>query len=309
MQHRIFADPLTGFEWIDVVDPTPAELEALAERFRLPPTAVQDALDPEHLPKYELLESNIHFFISRAFDEDSTEEADTVREVTRKIAVFYSDQFVISVHRKDQAYMYRLRNRWASRAASPNPKARYHGRIVIDLLGETLASYISPINRAHELLEEREMTIFVGETKLSLVEDLYYSKRKAFVYRRMLRSILDLMPKLSPTLGLPKAIEQDANENGERIFFQADQLLENVNHLLNVHISLSSHRTNEVMRVLTIFSVFFMPLNLIVGIYGMNFVNMPELASPYGYPMVWGALVLIGVSIFYWFHKKGWLRG
>ena len=86
-----------------------------------------------------------------------------------------------------------------------------------------------------------------------------------------------------------------------------DELADSTIHLVNTYISLSSQRTNEVMRVLTIFSVFFMPLTFIVGIYGMNFEFMPELNSVYGYPMVIFAMSMITVVIYFWFRRKGWL--
>ena len=68
--------------------------------------------------------------------------------------------------------------------------------------------------------------------------------------------------------------------------FYADELLEDVNNLLSIQLALASHRTNEVVRVLTVFSVFFLPLTFIVGIYGMNFQFMPELRQRWGYPAV-----------------------
>jgi magnesium transporter len=304
---RVFSDPATQFEWIDVVDPSQNELETLGEKYKFSTNTVQDALDPEHLPKYEQLESGLHFFIARSFDEESTAEADTVQELTRKVAVFYSDQFVLTIHRRDQPYLVRLRSRWMARPHSPNPKARYHGRVVLDLLRELIATYESPVEMAQASLEIQETQIFMGQGSRRVVEDLYYVKRKAFVYRRMLRFALDLIPKLSSSLSVPKALEQDLGELGDGLSFHAEQLLENVNQLLNVHISLSSNRSNEVMRVLTIFSVFFMPLTFIVGVYGMNFDFMPELKHPYGYAGVWVVMILVCVSIFIWFRHKGWL--
>jgi magnesium transporter len=61
------------------------------------------------------------------------------------------------------------------------------------------------------------------------------------------------------------------------------------------------------MRVLTIFSVFFMPLTFIAGVYGMNFRHMPELEWPLGYPLVMGSMVVVIVVIFIWFRRKRWL--
>ena len=89
--------------------------------------------------------------------------------------------------------------------------------------------------------------------------------------RRMLSHTLDAVKKLVPASEPTAPLYQDLRENAESMHFYADELLEDVNNLLSIQLALASHRTNEVVRVLTVFSVFFLPLTFIVGIYGMNF--------------------------------------
>lgn len=86
-----------------------------------------------------------------------------------------------------------------------------------------------------------------------------------------------------------------------------DQLNEDINNLLSLYLSISGQKTNEVIRVLTIFSVFFMPLTFIVGIYGMNFEHMPELHWEYGYVFSIFLMILVTVLIYLWFKRKEWL--
>jgi magnesium transporter len=71
--------------------------------------------------------------------------------------------------------------------------------------------------------------------------------------------------------------------------------------------SFAAQKTNDVMKVLTIFSVFFMPLTFIVGIYGMNFEFMPELKQKWGYPIVLIVMAIVTGVIYQWFRKKKWL--
>jgi magnesium transporter len=89
--------------------------------------------------------------------------------------------------------------------------------------------------------------------------------------------------------------------------FYAEELLDDVNNLLNMHLALATHRTNEVVKVLTIFSAFFLPLTFLVGVYGMNFAYMPELTHPMGYPAAWLLMVSVSVVIWVWFRKRRWL--
>ncbi len=82
--------------------------------------------------------------------------------------------------------------------------------------------------------------------------------------------------------------------------------------LMNTYLALSGHKMNEVMKILTIISVIFMPLTFIVGVYGMNFdtnhpLNMPELRWPHGYLLIWFIILSIVLIMLGWFRRKGWI--
>jgi magnesium transporter len=86
-----------------------------------------------------------------------------------------------------------------------------------------------------------------------------------------------------------------------------DDLQDNIQSLLHIYLSISSQKTNEVMRILTVFSAFFLPLTFIVGVYGMNFDFMPELKHPYGYPAIMIFMGIVTIVIYRWFLRKRWL--
>jgi magnesium transporter len=113
---------------------------------------------------------------------------------------------------------------------------------------------------------------------------------------------------MTPPAGRGASLFRDVQENVESSHFYADELLDDVNTVLNVQLALAAHRTGEVMRILTVFSVFFLPLTFVVGVYGMNFDLMPELHARWGYPAVLAAMGLITLMIYLWFRRRGWLR-
>jgi magnesium transporter len=87
--------------WLDLVEPTLADLEPVPREYGPPPLAVKDCLGPEHLPMFERFE-RATFAILRAYDERSPAEADTVQGLTRKVALFYGPDFLVTIHRKEQ---------------------------------------------------------------------------------------------------------------------------------------------------------------------------------------------------------------
>ena len=96
-------------------------------------------------------------------------------------------------------------------------------------------------------------------------------------------------------------------ELGEAQYFASVELLDNVNNLINLQLSLSSQQTSEVVKVLTLFSVFFMPMTFLAGVYGMNFKHMPELDYKYSYPIVLCVMATIASILFTVFKRKKWL--
>jgi magnesium transporter len=125
----------------------------------------------------------------------------------------------------------------------------------------------------------------------------------------MLSHTLDVVQRLVPASEPTAPLFQDLRENAESMYSYAEELVEDVNNLLSIQLALAQHRTSEVVRVLTVFSVFFLPLTFIVGIYGMNFDFMPELRQRWGYPAILVGMGLVTLAIYTWFRHRGWLRG
>jgi len=73
---------------------------------------------------------------------------------------------------------------------------------------------------------------------------------------------------------------------------------------MHTYLSVTAKKSNDVMKLLTIFSVFFLPLTFLVGVYGMNFDFMPELGWKYGYLFVWIMMLIISLIIYIWFKKR-----
>ncbi len=92
-----------------------------------------------------------------------------------------------------------------------------------------------------------------------------------------------------------------------RVVDLAESYRDLISGSLEAYLSVVSNRLNEIMKVLTIFSAVMLPLTFIAGVYGMNFENMPELHSPYGYYAAWAIMIVVAVGMLLFFKRRGWI--
>jgi magnesium transporter len=144
------------------------------------------------------------------------------------------------------------------------------------------------------------------------LQELYFLKRQSNIGRKLLLLTREVLTGLQGHHKVSADL-QDAFDLHNKVELYFDQLTDDVNNLLTVYLSVSSQKTNEVMKVPTVFSAFFLPLTFLVGVYGMNFNteksphNMPELNWYWGYPLCLGVMALVAISLLYFFWRRGWL--
>jgi len=302
------------FVWLDVVDPTTDELSELVKDYGLHPLSVSDCLDPEHLPKHETFENHM-FVILRAVDESAARTADTVQALTRKIALFHGPSFLITIHRKDQPWLTALQQRslvgFPAKHATRSEGVQRH--LLAQLINGALDTYQRPLETIEGRLDQFDTKVFEGQNEpgpgfRAELREIHLMRRQVTLCKRLLWRTVDVTQRMVPGAGRAATLFRDVQENAESYHFYADELLDDINTLLSVQLALASHRTSEVMRVLTVFSVFFLPLTFIVGVYGMNFEFMPELRQRWGYPAVLLFMAMVTLLIYRWFRRRGWLK-
>ncbi len=293
-------------KWIDVVDPGADELAALSAEYGIHPLAVQDCLDPGHLPKYEKI-GPISFVILRAFDEKAAPGADSVHKITRKVALFFNDQLLITVHRAEQRFLEELKGEAASSPAKLKARCDQH---VFAIANGVIDSFWKPLEDAEARIAAIEKRQERPRNQLSFVHEVFHLKRRINAIRSTSRHILETVRKLTAdgVASLPATPRlNDLRENAESLYFATDEMIEDVNSLLSLTLAVADHETNQTTKVLTIFAAFFLPLTFIVGVYGMNFDVMPELRWRFGYALVLGVMAAVCVGIYLWFRRKGWM--
>ena len=288
-----------GFEWLDIIEPSKQEFAEVAGKYNLHPALVNDCLEPDHLPKFERMQ-HYSFILFRICSKDDTPEVENAQDLTSTIAIFFCEKFILTIHLKKQSLFEQV-------IASMEEKMSSSSRELLNILiASCLTTYEEPLRRLSQSVDYYERMVFLKPKDEPLLKGVYYLKRKIDLLKQMLILSYDIIDKLDSNA------EGNVETRDTRdLFIKLQSMLitrsENIKHLLDIHFSASSQRTNETIRVLTIFSVFFMPMTFIVGLYGMNFVFMPELKWKFGYPGVLLLMAVVNAVIYLWFKRKKWL--
>ncbi len=289
--------PNSAFIWLDVVSPSEEEMNQLAVQYNLHPAAVQDCLQPDHLPKYELFD-DIHFIITRYFDKQASKRADSFQQLSHKLSIFYSHNLIITVHRLQFEPYDEIKTKYKDHPVLFD--------ILCKIIKTTLASFESPVHQLDNDVEFYESRIFLKKKIPDLLKSLYLIKHRIYVFRKLINLSNDAIERIGQIQKRTPGL-QDLRDYYVRLDTMTEDVHESIQSLLSIYFSLSSQRANEVMRTLTVFTAFFLPLTFIVGVYGMNFKYMPELEQPWGYPASLGLMFALTVIIYIWFRRRGWL--
>lgn len=291
--------------WLDLTGASEEELKSICAQYGLTEELALDCLDSSALPKLQRLPV-ASFLMLRGFDEKASSSASTVQEMTHKLAVLWGENFLVTIHRTSLPWVDEVWAAWKGK--SPAPLAR----LVHDLVEASLFTYELPIDADAEVMSEIEDRIFAERstktTSGATLEKAYLVKKRAFTYKRLLRLTRDTLPTVSKLGEEGNQALQLLKEEADRLFFYADDLAESASDLVQLSISMSSNRMNDLVRLLTIVSIFLLPLNLITGIYGMNFEVMPELKMQYGYPLALGVMLVFVVVMYFVLRWRGWIR-
>lgn len=286
-----------NFSWFDVQEPHIEDFDTLTQKFNLPYLLVQDTLRPEHLPKYEYSEEG-HFLMMRSYDSESYEDATTIQELTRKIALYITDNRVVSIHRVEFDYLNKVMEKCRKSEIPKTLQGLIH-HIILSII----RTYEKPIHKLQTVYDDLETDVLsIRKEKLDLSK-IYHFRRKVFVIKRVLKQTNDALYRSKDLWEEYPSMLQDLKENIDQLYFQLDEVSDNFEHLFQLHIALNEERANQVMKVLTAFSTILLPLNFVASFYGMNFEHIPGLHSVTAFG--WTVFLMLIMCLFgIWYLKR-----
>ncbi|MCH8519414.1 MAG: magnesium/cobalt transporter CorA [Nanoarchaeota archaeon] len=226
-----------------------------------------------------------------------------------QLSLILKNSLVISFEESKNIYTKTIKERIElkkGRVRSMNSDYLFY--VLIDIIFDGYFKVIDILNEKLEVLEEELIT---NPTK-STLNELYKLRREILFLRKLSWSNKELVSniyhldsklfskKLKPFL-------KDVYDHSVQILDLIETKRELISTMLDLYQSSLANKTNEVMKVLTMFASIFIPLTFIAGIYGMNFEYMPELAWKFGYFGVWGIFIIVSVSLIVYFKRKNWI--
>ncbi|MFP4549006.1 MAG: magnesium/cobalt transporter CorA [Fidelibacterota bacterium] len=228
---------------------------------------------------------------------------------TEQVSLLITDNTVISFQEQEGDVFDAIRTRLQEGLGKiRNRKADYLAYALMDAVVDNYFTILETISENLEGLEDEVLDDPVPQTlqKIhTLKTDLIYLRKSVWPLREVVRS---LEQRESPIITESTQLYfRDVYDHTIQVMDALESSRDILSGMLDIYLSSTSNRMNEVMKVLTIIATIFIPLTFIAGIYGMNFQYMPELGWKWGYFGVLGIMALVGVIMVIFFRKKKWL--
>lgn len=298
-----------GFVWLGLHEPDERQLAELGTVFELHPLALEDASNSHQRPKLQRYDDTVFLALrTLAYTEraDRDEGGDIVE--TGVIMVFVGAGFVITVRHGRHASMSGLRRRLEGDRAqlALGPSAVLHA-----VTDKVVDDYLAVVDAVTEDIEEIENVVF-GPGRAADVERIYQLKRDVIEMKRTTSPLARPLHELAerPRRAVHPEIREyfrDVEDHLARVREQVQSFDELLSSILQAGLARVTVAENEDMRRISAWVAIAAVPTMIAGIYGMNFPDMPELSSPWGYPAVLAVMLGACVAMYRGFRRNGWL--
>ena len=297
--------PPHSFDWIGLAEPDASEMERVRQQFGLHPLAVEDALNPNQLPKVEIYGAQL-FIVARtaAIDEDD-------QISYGQTALFLGSDFLVSVRFGSTRAHNTLRERLESQAERLAEGADFVAHAILDFIVDGYQPILGELEERVQRLEEGAIDVFPEQ---STIRRIFRLRRQLRRFERTVGPMQEVCERLATT-ALPSIDEsariffRDVLDHVRRALARTQGLKETLASIVETAALLEAHRQGEMTRALAAWAAILAVPTAIAGIYGMNFDRffLPEHADLWGFPATVGLMTAICVGLWLRFRKIGWL--
>jgi len=292
------------FFWLDVHEPEAADLEILREEFAFHPLSLEDSWRFDQRPKVDDYDGYVFLVVFGASDEN---DSDGLVEVH----CFYSDHYLITLHRDDAPSLTALRERYLKRKAPVDDP----GRLLHAVVDGLVDSFFPRLTAIDDRIDALEDSIFLNADDAQL-QEIFSMKRSLVSMRKVISPQRDLFASIVAGVeSFPGMTDDDQRyfrdvyDHLIRIGDMVDTYRDLLTGAMDVYLSTVSNRLNAVMKQLAVIATIFLPLTFVTGFFGQNFAWMVAHAGGVGHFLVLGigleVMTLAIVLTYFW--RRGWL--
>jgi len=291
--------------WINISGIHQTEIiEKIGKHFQLHPLLMEDILNTGHRPKMEDFGEYIFVVLKMLYQENEDGEI-----TSEQVSLFFGQNYVISFQESEKDIFDILRDRMRhGKGRIRKMGADYLAYAIIDAVVDNYFKILEDIGEQIENTEEILLdrpSPEILQTIHSMKNDMLFLRKAIWPFREVISSLergeSDLI-KETTIIYL-----HDVYEHTIQVIDTIEMFRDIISGMLDTYLSSISNKMNEVMKVLTIFASIFIPLTFMAGVYGMNFEFMPELHWRWSYPILWIAMLSVGIFLLVFFKRKKWL--
>ncbi len=297
------ADP-TWYVWVDVTNPTLEDSAVLVDDFHLDALAVEDCMHPRQSPKLESFR-NYHFFIVLGVELglEQTEYQPV------ELDGFLGERLLITVHDGPIPVLETLKHR-----ADQGQGRLMYGTTALayEVLDGMIDSYLPALDDMDARIEALEDAIQAYSSEASLSDQYFQLTKAVLLLRRLSMKNQDVFYELSHSD--MAFIDRDQARRFKDIYDHVVRVVDFTAHhqqalqgAMQIQYAISAARVNTVVQFLTVLATIMLPLNVITGVYGMNFDHMPFLHNPWGFWLTIWTMILVALGMLGYFRSQRWI--
>jgi magnesium transporter len=278
-------------------------IQKLGELFDIHGLLLEDMLNTDQRPKISETDK-LQIIILKTLDfNEKTKELSS-----DQISMILDENFLITLQEKEGHYFDPIRER--IRKGTGRVRRKEADYLTYVLLDTIVDNYLLNIEILGDIIEKTEARIFLPNQK-GLIQEIYQHKTEINFLRKTVRPVKEIVHQLIENeSGFISDDDLKYFRDLNDLITQATESIEiyqmMLNDQMNIYHATLDNRANEIMKVLTVLSAFFIPMTFLAGVYGMNFDNLPEIHWVNGYFYFWGMIMVITISLFIYFKRKKW---
>ncbi len=292
--------------WVDVKSlHDAATVRLIGKQLDLHHLIIEDILNIKQMVKLDSYEDSLFLVLKMlSFDRQ------TLNLKSEHVSIALKGNYLISFQEKGTNIFSEVKEKIYE--GRENIRKNGAGYLCYELINTVVDNYFNVTDSIGDAIDKVEEELMSSPSK-SMLRKIYLIKRELMYLRKTVHPLRELIGQLTRYDSILKSPNtdmylRDLYDHLIQVVDTIETFQDIMSNMLDIYLSSIGNKTNDTMKILTIFSTIFIPLTFLAGVYGMNFKNIPELDFKYGYIIFWGICVVLAVIMLIFFKKKKWIK-